>query len=94
MSKAFPKDKRMWLPPRSAPGGRVVPLLPLPPPVATWGSTLVALGPTATDFIILGSKTTVDGDYSHEIKRHLLLGKVMTNLDKVFKISLCQQRFV
>ena len=35
----------------------------------------------ATDFIILGSKITVDGDYSHEIKRHLLLGrKSMTNL--------------
>ena len=35
-----------------------------------------------TDFIFLGSKITVDGDCSHEIKRHLLLGgKVMTNLD-------------
>ena len=39
-----------------------------------------------TDFIFLGSKITVDGDYSHEIKRHLLLGrKVMTNLDSVLK---------
>ena len=38
---------------------------------------------TATDFIFLGSKITVDGDCSHEIKRHLLLGgKAMTNLDK------------
>ena len=38
---------------------------------------------TATDFIFLGSKITVDGDCSHEIKRRLLLGrKAMTNLDK------------
>ena len=38
------------------------------------------------DFIFLGSKITVDGDCSHEIKRHLLLGrKVMTNLDSIFK---------
>ena len=37
---------------------------------------------TVTDFIFLGSKITVDSDYSHEIKRHLLLGrKAMTNLD-------------
>ena len=37
-----------------------------------------------TDFIFLGSKITVDGDCSHEIKRHLLLGrKAMTNLDSV-----------
>ena len=41
---------------------------------------------TVTDFIILGSKITADGDYSHEIKRHLLLGrKVMTNLDSILK---------
>ena len=39
-----------------------------------------------TDFIFLGSKITADGDFSHEIKRHLLLGrKVMTNLDSIFK---------
>ena len=39
-----------------------------------------------SDFIFLGSKTTGDGDCSHEIKRHLLLGmKVMTNLDSIFK---------
>ena len=39
-----------------------------------------------TDFIFLGSKITVDGDCSHEIKRHLLLGrKVMTNLDSILK---------
>ena len=41
---------------------------------------------TATDFILLGSKIPADGDCSHEIKRHLLLGrKVMTNLDSIFK---------
>ena len=41
---------------------------------------------TASDFIFLGSKITADGDSSHEIKRHLLLGrKVMTNLDSIFK---------
>ena len=39
-----------------------------------------------SDFIILGSKITADGDCSHEIKRHLLLGrKVMTNLDRILK---------
>ena len=39
-----------------------------------------------TEFIILGSKITADGDCSHEIKRHLLLGrKVMTNLDSILK---------
>ena len=41
---------------------------------------------TVADFIFLGSKITADGDYSHEIKRHLLLGrKVMTNLDSILK---------
>ena len=41
---------------------------------------------TVTDFIFLVSKITADGDCSHEIKRHLLLGrKVMTNLDGIFK---------
>ena len=41
---------------------------------------------TESDFIFGGSKITADGDYSHEIKRHLLLGrKVMTNLDSIFK---------
>ena len=41
---------------------------------------------TVTDFILGGSKITADGDYSHEIKRYLLLGrKVMTNLDRVLK---------
>ena len=41
---------------------------------------------TVADFIFLGSKITVDGNCSHEIKRHLLLGrKVMTNLDSILK---------
>ena len=41
---------------------------------------------TVTDFIFLGSKITADGDCSHEIKRHLFLGrKVMTNLDSILK---------
>ena len=41
---------------------------------------------TVTDFIFLGSRITVDGDYSHKIKRHLLLGrKTMTNLDSILR---------
>ena len=41
---------------------------------------------TVADFILGGSKITVDGDCSHEIKRRLLLGrKIMTNLDSIFK---------
>ena len=54
-------------------------------PITSWeidGETVE----TVSDFIFLGSKITADGDCSHEIKRHLLLGcKVMTNLDSVFK---------
>ena len=54
-------------------------------PVTSWqidGETV----DTVTDFIVLGSKITADGDCSHEIKRRLLLGrKVMTNLDSRFK---------
>ena len=43
-------------------------------------------GETVADFIFLGSKITADGDCSHEIKRHLLLGrKVMINLDSILK---------
>ena len=43
-------------------------------------------GETVTDFIFLGLKITADGDCSHEMKRHLLLGrKVMTNLDSILK---------
>ena len=52
---------------------------------------------TVADFILGGSKSTADGDCSHEIKRCLLLGrKVMTNLDTYYKLetSLCQQRSV
>ena len=49
---------------------------------------------TVADFIFWGSRITADGDCSHEIKRHLLLGrKVMTNLDSILKSS-CQQRSV
>ena len=50
------------------------------------------------DFIFFGSKIIMNGDCSHEIKRHLLLGrKTMTNLDSIFQeaeTSLCQQRSV
>ena len=48
-------------------------------------------------FIFWGSKITADGDFSHEIKRYLLLGrKVMTNLDSILKTEtlLCQQRSI
>ena len=54
-------------------------------PITSWqidGETVE----TVSDFILGGSKITVDGDCSHEIKRHLLLGrKTMTNLDSIFK---------
>ena len=54
-------------------------------PITSWeidGETVE----TVSDFILGGSKITVDGDCSHEIKRHLLLGrKVMTNLDSILK---------
>ena len=54
-------------------------------PITSWeidGETIE----TVSDFIFLGSKITADGDCSHEIKRHLLLGrKVMTNLDSILK---------
>ena len=54
-------------------------------PITSWeidGETME----TVSDFIFLGSKSTADGDCSHEIKRRLLLGrKVMTNLDSIFK---------
>ena len=52
---------------------------------------------TVADFIFLGSKITADGDFSYEIKRHLLLGrKIMTNLDRILKAEtfLCQQRSI
>ena len=54
-------------------------------PITSWqkdGETVE----TVSDFILLGSKITADGDCSHEIKRHLLLGrKTMTNLDSILK---------
>ena len=54
-------------------------------PITSWqidGETME----TVTDFIFFGSKITADGDCSHEIKRHLLLGrKAMTDLDSVLK---------
>ena len=51
-------------------------------PITSWQID----GETVLDFILGGSKITADGDCSHEIKRHLLLGrKVMTNLDSIFK---------
>ena len=54
-------------------------------PITSWetdGETVEAV----SDFIFLGSRITADGDCSHEIKRHLLLGrKVTTNLDSIFK---------
>ena len=52
---------------------------------------------TVGDFIILGSKITANGDCSHEIKRHLLLGKkAMANLDSILKTEtlLCQERSI
>ena len=49
-------------------------------PITSWEIN----GETVSDFIFLGSKITADGDCSHDIKRHLLLGrKVMTNLDSI-----------
>ena len=54
-------------------------------PIISWQRDGEAME-TVTDFIFLGSKITADGDYSHEIKRHLLLGrKAMINLDSVLK---------
>ena len=51
-----------------------------------WETVETVTEETVTDFIFLGSKITVDGDCSHEIKRRLLLGrKAMTNLDSVLK---------
>ena len=65
-------------------------------PITSWqiyGETME----TVRDFILGGSKITADGDCSHEIKRHLLLGrKAMTNLDSILKAEtlLCQQRSI
>ena len=57
-------------------------------PITSWeiGGETVETVETVSDFIFWGSKTTADGDCSHEMKRRLLLGrKVMTNLDSIFK---------
>ena len=65
-------------------------------PITSWqidGETME----TVTDFILGGSKTIADGDCSHKIQRHLLLGrKAMTNLDSILKTEtlLCQQRSI
>ena len=62
-------------------------------PITSWEID----GETVSDFIILGSKTTADGDCRHDIKKRLLLGrKVMTNLDSIFKSRdiICQQMSV
>ena len=56
-------------------------------PITSWGRDGETVE-TVSDFICLGSEITADGDCSHEIKRHLLLGrKVMTNLDSILKSS-------
>ena len=57
----------------------------------------ITLGETVADFIFLGSKITLDGDCSYDIKRCLLFGReVMTNLDNILKAEtlLCQQRSI
>ena len=64
-------------------------------PITSWeigGETVE----TVSDFIFLGSKITAAGDCSHEMKRHLLLGrKVMTNLNSILKSKeICQQRSI
>ena len=62
-------------------------------PITSWQID----GETVTDFILGGSKITADGDCSHEIKRHLLLGgKALYNLDSILKSRdiTCQQRSV
>ena len=54
-------------------------------PITSWPIDGEAME-TVTDFIFLGSKITADGDFSHEIKRHMFLGrKAMTNLDSMLK---------
>ena len=62
-------------------------------PITSWQID----GETVADFILGGSKITTDGDCSHEIKRHLFLGrKIMTNLGSIFKAEtlLCQKRSI
>ena len=56
-----------------------------PGPITSWQTDGETMG-TVTDFIFLGPQITADGDCSHEIKRHLLLGrKAMINLDGILK---------
>ena len=65
-------------------------------PITSWEVDGEAME-TVTDFIFLDSKITADGDFSHEIKRCLLLGREgMTNLDNILKAEtlLCKQRSV
>ena len=65
-------------------------------PITSWQID-VEIMETVRDFIFLGSKITADGDCSHEIKRHLLLGrKAMTILDSILKVEtlLCQKRSI
>ena len=58
-------------------------------PITSWETDRETME-TVRDFILGGSKITADGDCSHEIKRHLLLGrKVMTNLDRIAETLLC-----
>ena len=68
-----------------------------PSPIISWQIDVETVQ-TVTNFIFLGSKITADDDYSHEIKRCLLLGrKAMTDLDSILKSRdslLCQQRSV
>ena len=62
-------------------------------PITSWqihGETME----TVTDFIFLGSKITADCDFSHEIKRHLLLGRKANSILKKTEILLCQQRSI
>ena len=63
-------------------------------PITSWqidGETME----TVTDFILGGSRITADGDCSHEIKRHLLLGRrALTDLDSILKTSLYRQKSV
>ena len=65
-------------------------------PITSWQTDGETIG-TVRDFTFLGSRLTADGDCTHEVKRHLLLGrKAMTNLDRVLKPEtlLCQQRSI
>ena len=87
----------------------VVSEIKLPTPVGSQKTKIMAYSPitsweiygetveTVSDFIFVGSKITADGECSHEIKRHLLLGrKTLTNLESILKAEtfLCQQRSV